>query len=47
MGVAFLITAIFLNTKQMWRYLLLILGILLMCLPLLACCYSLWILVTA
>ncbi|AGU78326.1 hypothetical protein SII_1151 [Streptococcus intermedius C270] len=47
MGVAFLITALFLNTKRMWHYLLLIIGIFLMCLPLVACCYSLWILVTA
>ena len=47
LGVAFVITALLLKTKRMWHYTLLILGILLMCLPLIASCYSLWILFTA
>ena len=47
LGVAFVITALLLKTKRLWHYTLLILGILLMCLPLIASCYSLWILFTA
>ncbi|MFW4407390.1 hypothetical protein SFH28_002960 [Streptococcus anginosus] len=47
LGVAFVIAALLFKTKRIWYYTLLILGILLMCLPLVACCYSLWILITA
>lgn len=47
LGIAFVITAFLLKTKRMWHYTLLILGILLMFLPLVASCYSLWILFTA